>query len=68
MPGIPIKGMSCEHCKKAVTDAIAEIPGIASASVDLQKARADWTDADPDSPVSPERVREAVRRIGFDAG
>ncbi len=67
MPGISVTGMSCEHCKKSVTEAIAGIPGVASVVVDLQKGRADWTDADPARPVSPERIKEAVKRIGFGA-
>jgi copper chaperone len=68
MPSIPVKGMTCEHCKLAVAEAVAAIPGVASVVVDLRQARAEWVDANSASPVSPEKIREAVRRVGFDAG
>ena len=66
MPGISVTGMVCEHCKQSVTATVASIPGVATVAVDLQKARVDWTDADPANPVSPDRIKEEIRRIGFD--
>jgi copper chaperone len=30
-----VEGMSCEHCVKAVTNAVGALPGVAGVSVDL---------------------------------
>ena len=32
---IKVEGMSCEHCVKAVTNAVNSVTGIGSVSVDL---------------------------------
>ena len=35
MPTLTVKGMSCNHCKQAVTKALEAIPGVSDVSVDL---------------------------------
>ena len=30
-----VEGMSCQHCVKAVTEAVGELPGVAEVAVDL---------------------------------
>ena len=35
-----VEGMTCNHCQKAVKDALEGIPGVAKAVVDLQKGTA----------------------------
>ena len=67
MPTISVKGMSCEHCRSAVTKAVSGVPGTSDVTVDLQKAEASWKDANPAAPASVEAVKQAVRAIGFEA-
>jgi len=33
---IRVEGMSCEHCVKAVTQAVGVLPGVTEATVDLE--------------------------------
>jgi copper chaperone len=33
---LQVKGMSCQHCVKAVTDAAGALPGVKDLSVDLK--------------------------------
>ncbi len=67
MPTVTVNGMSCEHCRKAVTEAVLGVPGVADAVVDLQKKEARWTDADPAHPADAQAVKNAVNNIGFEA-
>ncbi|MDR0338931.1 MAG: cation transporter [Desulfovibrio sp.] len=67
MPAVKVNGMRCEHCKKSVTEAVAEIPGAAGVEVDLQKGEVRWSDADASAPVSVDSVKKAVNAIGFEA-
>ncbi|MCL1916026.1 MAG: heavy-metal-associated domain-containing protein [Desulfovibrionaceae bacterium] len=67
MPEIKVNGMNCEHCRASVTKALSALPGIAEVRVDLSRELAAWRDQDPARPVDPEKVKEAVRRAGFDA-
>ncbi len=67
MPSIKVNGMSCEHCRKSVTEALNKLPGVKDVKVDLLTGSASWTDADPAKPASVEAAKAEVRRIGFDA-
>jgi copper chaperone CopZ len=49
----PIEGMTCASCVRRVEKAIAAVPGVESASVNLATERADVRLAEP---VSPEAV------------
>jgi copper chaperone len=62
MPDIEVGGMSCEHCRAAVIEAIRALPGVTGVSVDLEKGRASW-----DGHADPQAVRQAVRELGFSA-
>ncbi len=63
MPSIKVQGMTCNHCKASVTDAVSKVPGVASVNVDLLKGEAAWTE---NAPVDRSKVREAIVNIGFD--
>lgn len=67
MPTITVTGMSCEHCRKAVTEAVSKVPGVTGVVVDLAGGSASWKDADPAKPASVEDVKKAVTAIGFGA-
>jgi copper chaperone len=61
---INIEGMSCEHCVKAVTDAVSGLPSVTDVAVDLTAGAASLT-YDP-AEVSIEAVKEAIEDQGFD--
>ncbi len=65
MPTITVAGMSCDHCRRSVAEAIAKIPGVSAVTVDLSTGRASWQG--DESPAAVEAARTAVRHIGFDA-
>lgn len=36
---LDVSGMTCDHCVKAVTEAVSEVPGVASVTVELDAGR-----------------------------
>lgn len=67
MPTIKIEGMSCGNCTSAVTKALSAMPGLSEVKVVLEPGSASWVDKDPAHPVDPEKVKEVVRDLGFEA-
>ena len=61
---IKIGGMSCDHCKKSVTEALEALIGVSNVSVDLAAGTAaiDWDE----SACGEEDIRSAIEDIGFD--
>lgn len=57
-----ITGMTCEHCRRAVTEEIGRIPGVAGVSVDLASGSATVTATDP---VDRADVAHAVDEAGY---
>ena len=55
-----VEGMSCQHCVRAVTEAVSALPGVSGVVVDLPTGLVSVT-GDPD-PVS---VREAIATEGY---
>ena len=62
---LKIGGMTCANCQKHVGDALREVPGVASASVDLAFHRASVT-YDP-AKAKVEDLVAAVERSGYEA-
>ena len=60
----PVVGMSCAGCSARVDKTLNKQPGIISASVNLAAAMA-TVEYNPDE-CTPEQLKEAVRKIGFD--
>jgi copper ion binding protein len=60
-----VEGMSCASCKAAVKTAIARLPGVTDAKVDLEKKSA--TVEYDASKVSPQKMVDAVNQLGFEA-
>jgi copper chaperone len=60
---IKIKGMSCTHCKMAVTRALGAIDGIENVQVDLETETASY---DESRPVDMALITEAVKKAGYD--
>ncbi|PSH65541.1 copper-translocating P-type ATPase [Phyllobacterium brassicacearum] len=62
---IEIEGMTCASCVARVEKAIARVPGVAMASVNLATERADVAfSGAPDVPA----VIDAIRKAGYDVG
>ena len=61
---INVEGMSCEHCVKAVTDALKNLAGMGSVIVDLESKTA-AVEYDPQQ-VSIEKMVEAIEDQGYE--
>ncbi len=61
-----LSGLSCQGCARHTTEAIQGVPGVASALVNLEVARASvrWR---PEASPDPEAVVRAVRAAGYQA-
>lgn len=59
---ISIEGMHCEHCVKAVNDALAAVAGVDQVAVNLADNNAVVEGAELDNAA----LTEAIEDIGFD--
>jgi len=59
-----VDGMDCGNCARSVTDALQSVPGVVTASVDLQArtARILWK---PGIPEDPALLLGAIRKAGY---
>lgn len=64
MPTLTVKGMSCNHCKQAVTQALEGLPGVSDVNVDLEKGEATWKES---RPLDIAEVKKAINKLGFEA-
>lgn len=63
MKTIKVKGMSCQHCAKAVIKALSEIEAVTNPSVDLDKGEAYFDEVEP---VSPEVIKQRIKQAGYE--
>ena len=61
---LSVRGMTCDHCVRAVERKLASTPGVTSVSVNLESASAD-IEYDGDL-VRPEVLADAVRDLGYE--
>jgi copper chaperone len=59
-----VKGMSCDHCVKAVKGSVGELTGVNDVQVNLQDGKVD-VDYNPDQ-VSIQSIKEAIEDQGYD--
>lgn len=61
---IKVEGMSCDHCKNAVESALANINGVSTAEVDLDKGqvRVGYSE----DKVSIKEMKDAIEEQGYD--
>jgi copper chaperone len=60
---LDVTGMTCQHCVRAVSDALSEVPGVTRVvSVDLNGGRA-AVEGDP----NPQDLIAAVQEAGYEA-
>jgi len=62
---IKIKGMSCQHCVMAVTEALESIEGIVSVRVNLEKGEATFEER---RIVDMSEIAGKVRDAGYEVG
>ena len=60
---IPVEGMTCGHCVATVRRALESVPGVKSADVDLDSARAEVTLAG--GPIAPGTLEAAIEAAGY---
>ena len=60
---LTVQGMTCDHCVRAVTEAIAGVAGVSDASVDLDAGAATLTG----DGVDLEAVVAAIVEEGYEA-
>jgi len=65
MRTIKVKGMSCQHCVKAVTKALGEVEGVTDVKVDLMAGEVSFEEA---NPVGIDLLGEKVKKAGFELG
>lgn len=61
---IKVEGMSCEHCKHAVEDALTNLDGVSTANVNLEEGNVK-VDFDDNKVTSP-NMYEAIEDQGYD--
>lgn len=61
---LQVQGMSCNHCKQSVTDALSNLNGVSSVNVDLETGKVDVTY--DENIVTLDQMREAVEDQGYE--
>ena len=62
MKSVKVTGMSCEHCVKAVKDALTEL-GLADVAVDLDSGMATFA---PTDSVTAQQLEAAIDEAGYE--
>lgn len=65
MNELSIGGMGCDHCRKAVLQAVAAF-ALRNPQVDLDKGVLRW-EKNPAQPDDMEAIKAAVRKAGYQA-
>ncbi len=58
-----VKGMTCDHCVRAVTQEVSGISGVENVDVDLASGR---VTVSSEAPVADDAIRAAVDEAGFE--
>lgn len=62
---IAVRGMSCKHCVKAVTDAVKALDGVKKVKVSLENNSA--TVEYDDQKTGADAIKAAIREQGYEA-
>lgn len=65
MKTVKVKGMSCQHCARAVDKALSEIEGVSEVKVDLARGEVSFEET---KPVDMKIVRERIEKAGYEFG
>ncbi len=60
---LKVDGMSCEHCVKAVKNAVGSLPGVSSVDVDLKTK---LVTVEHDSALSQDKIKYEIEDQGYD--
>jgi copper chaperone len=60
---LKVTGMSCEHCVKAVTNALAVLPGVSNVAVDLKGGTAAFNFDPAKTPLAG--IKAAITEEGY---
>lgn len=63
---LQVKGMTCDHCVRAVEGALRRQPGVRNATVHLGDGAAEVEFEE--NQVLPEQLAAAIREEGYEAG
>jgi copper chaperone len=58
-----VKGMTCDHCVRAVSGELGNVDGVTNVDVDLETGQVTVTS---DAPLADDVVREAVDEAGYE--
>lgn len=58
-----VAGMTCDNCRRHVTEALASIPGAGEVRVDLEAGQAT---VHADRPLSRDEVQAALEEAGYE--
>lgn len=58
-----VKGMTCGHCVRSVTEEVSEVAGVSAVEVDLASGR---VTVSSEQPVDDAAVRAAVSEAGYE--
>ena len=61
---LKVGGMSCEHCVKAIRNAVGALPGVGSVTVDLAAGTVTLEHDPAQSPL--ERIRHEIQEQGYE--
>jgi len=61
---LKVDGMSCEHCKNAITKAVSALPGVSSVDIDLDKKTV-TVQHDP-ALATLEKIKSAITELDYD--
>jgi copper chaperone len=61
---LQVEGMTCNHCKAAVTNALEELAGVTAVEVHLQEGTVDVQF--DEAKVTVEALKEAIEEQGYD--
>ncbi|MDD3311916.1 cation transporter [Pseudodesulfovibrio sp.] len=62
MPVVKVKGMSCQHCAKSVTETMQKL-GATGVKVDLLTGDVTYAES---APIAAADIKAAITRIGFE--
>jgi len=58
-----VSGMTCDHCKNAVSSELSALPGVTAVDVDLESGA---VTVDSDQPLQLDVVQAAVDEAGYE--
>ena len=61
---ISVPGISCDHCKMSIEQAVGELPGVDTVEVDISARTVDLNF--DEAAVGLEQIIDAIEEVGYD--